>query len=271
MSRDKIEKDEQLKKSMADKEAMLDEIRKTQQRARDSVWNMKQDKRDEAKSKASQEVLKNAKTLNDWCAEVLKKSAAGYENFASVMNSMTPGVIMIADMVFAANPIGTVLGKLFLPIVDRIEYHMLSPLFDAAGNKINSIVGNIPEGTVPGLQYFVDLNPNGTLAVHSLGGNLRRTDGKPITPEQEEFFEAGVAAWIKTTNNNKYQLSKRADGAYDVTEGATGNKLKREDFLQLRDDPVYGMNAFMNTRFDLVFEALDEKPEAPTPGGMGGP
>ena len=273
MADDKIERDKRLKESLESDEAILEARRLTQMKARETARMDRQETEDAAWEESAEETLRNAKTLNDWCNRVLKESAAGYENFASVMNSMTPSVIMLADLANSFNPVGRVLYELNNPghivtAATGIKFRSVTDFFgdqlnaawDASGNKLGDLLAGAPKGATPELQYFVDLNPNGTLAVHSLGGNLRRSDGAEITPKQQEFFEAGVAAWITTTNHQKYQLRKRPDSAYDVTERATGAKLKRDDFLKLRDDPVHGMKAFMNKRFDLVFDALDEKP-----------
>lgn len=283
MGYDKEERDKRLKESLESEEAILEARRLTQQKARETARTDRQEAQEAAWEESTEEMLRNAKTLNDWCSRVLKESAAGYENFASVMNSVTPSVIMLADLTYDFNPIGRVvyelnnpghifnatLGTKFSSITDFLG-DQLNVAWDATGNTLGDILAGGPKGAAPELQYFVDLNPNGTLAVHSLGGNLRRSDGAAITPKQQEFFEAGVAAWITTTNHQKYQLRKRPDSSYDVTERATGAKLKRDDFLKLRDDPVHGMKAFMNKRFDLVFEALDEKPAQHPAPKMGG-
>jgi hypothetical protein len=260
MVKRKAKPDERLKKSFFDDKTLIEQRRDDQKEFRQRAYDMKLAKREEKEKKQHQEASKALRGLRDAATEAIKRPMHGPDHFGSVMSAMLSDLLLVAEWAGLCNPIGWAAGKIFLPVSDFLG-DKLNIVWDAAGNKLGDLLGNAPHVSTPDLQYFVDLNPNGTLAVHSLGGNLRRSDGKPITPEQEAFFEKGVATWIKTAQDGNYRLKKRADSSYEIIERATGKKLNRDEFLQLRDHPVHGMKAFMETRFDLMFEQLDEKPE----------
>jgi hypothetical protein len=257
----------------------LEEHVKRQKEIRDRHRQWRKAAKDKKHSEDSQELSKHSKELLDWAVKELKHSAAGYEHFGSVMNSMTPGTLLLADMVYAANPIGWTFDQLNHPgnIVNYftgIEFRSVTEFVgdgvkaatDAAGRSISSR----PKASIPELQYFVDLNPDGSLPINSVGKNLRRSDGLAITQQQEKYFKAAVSAWILTADHKKYQLKKRPNGSCDVIDSVTGNKLDKDAFIALRDDPRNGMKAFMERRFDLFFESLEEKPEAEPSASMPG-
>ncbi len=267
MANDTNDIDNRLKKSLqrTSEELAEADLIEAQKEFRRRHYEMRLSDEDAASTEASMEATKHIKNLMEWCNEVLKRSVAGYENFSSVMSSMIPGLLLFGEMTGSSFNLLTLPGKVFVPLTREAGYWITEPLMDMAGRGLGKMVGSKPEVPIAALRYFVDLNANGSLAVHSLHGNIVRADGKEITSEQEMLFEEGIAAWLKTTDNGAYKIQQRPDKSYNVIHKDSGRKLDRAEFLALRDDETHGLSTFMEAKFDVLMEQLGEKPETPKP------
>lgn len=253
LSKDDLKKQNEI----IERQKKLDEMAKK----REAVYQDMLAKRAANDMKGAQESEEAWKVLRDNYKKELKETVAGYDTLVAVLNKMMIGLGNISHAMRKTFPITYLLRPLTL-VADqagcatRVMRDKVKMMNYADETSLN----------IPHIQYSVDLNDNNCLSLDALAENLKRSDGEKFTLQQKTEFEWTIKNWLEQTRNKKYDLIN-VDGRTlqivdDVSQPGTRLVLDQKQFKELRDDPVDGLQAYLQKNFQFK---INPSPEEPTP------